>query len=167
MVAPGEDITVLWMGGLGVGQGTSFSAPLISGAAALILDRWPNLTGREIADILFQSATDLGAAGVDSIYGHGLLNVQVALQPMGASSVVVASGTAPSLYATGIVLSPAFGDAPQFRAALSQVTILDGFGRDFTDGCVARRVFAPQHARPVRHDGAAIPLAQRELWRRS
>jgi hypothetical protein len=30
MVAPGEDITVLWMGGLAVGQGTSFSAPLIS-----------------------------------------------------------------------------------------------------------------------------------------
>ena len=132
MVAPGEDITVLWMGGLGIGGGTSFSTPLISGAAALILDRWPNLTGREIADILFQSATDLGAAGVDSTYGHGLLNVQVALQPMGASSVVVASGAAPSLYATGIVLSPAFGDAPQFRAVLSQVTILDGFGRDFT-----------------------------------
>jgi hypothetical protein len=32
MVAPGEDITVLWMGSLGVGDGTSFSAPLISGA---------------------------------------------------------------------------------------------------------------------------------------
>ena len=28
MVAPGEDITVLWMGGLGVGEGTSFSAPI-------------------------------------------------------------------------------------------------------------------------------------------
>ena len=43
-------------------QGTSFSAPMISGAAALILDRWPSLTGREIADILFQSATDLGSS---------------------------------------------------------------------------------------------------------
>jgi subtilisin family serine protease len=132
MVAPGEEITVLWMGGLGVGEGTSFSAPLISGAAALILDRWPSLSGREIADILFQSATDLGPAGVDATYGHGLLSVQVALQPMGTSTVAVASGAAPSLYATGMVLSPAFGDAPAFRAALSQVTILDGFGRDFT-----------------------------------
>ena len=102
------------------------------GRSCPILDRWPTLTGREIADILFQSATDLGPAGVDATYGHGLLNVQVALQPMGTSTVAVASGTAPSLYATGIVLSPAFGDAPSFRAALSQVTILDGFGRDFT-----------------------------------
>ena len=122
MVAPGEDITVLWMGNLAIGSGTSFSSPLISGAAALILGRWPNLTGREVADILFQSATDLGVAGVDSIYGHGLLNVQAALQPMGSSSVAVANGSAPAVYATGMVLSPAFGDASAFRAALSQVT---------------------------------------------
>jgi hypothetical protein len=132
MVAPGEDIGVVYMGALGVGSGTSFSAPLISGAAALILDRWPSLTGRQVADILFQSATDLGAAGVDAVYGHGLLNVEAALQPMGSSSLAVANGTAPALYATGIVLSPAFGDAPAFRAAIAQVTILDGFGRDFT-----------------------------------
>ncbi len=132
MVAPGEGVAVLWMGGLGIGSGTSFSAPLISGAAALLLDRWPSLTGRQVADILFQSATDLGAAGVDTVYGHGLLNVEAALQPMGASSVAVANGMAPAMYATGMVLSPAFGDAPAFRAAISQVTILDGFGRDFT-----------------------------------
>ncbi len=131
MVAPGEAISVLYMGAVGVGEGTSFSAPLISGAAALILDRWPNLTGRQIADILFQSATDLGAAGVDAVFGHGLLNVEAALQPMGSSIVAVADGGAPALYATGMVLSPAFGDAPAFRAALAQVTILDGFGRDF------------------------------------
>ena len=43
MVAPGEAISVLYMGAIGVGEGTSFSAPLISGAAALILDRWPDL----------------------------------------------------------------------------------------------------------------------------
>ena len=159
MVAPGEDITVLWMGGLGVGEGTSFSAPMISGAAALILDRWPTLTGREIANILFQSATDLGPAGVDATYGHGLLNVQVALRPMGTSSVAVASGTAPPLYATGIVLSPAFGDAPSFRAALSQVTILDGFGRDFTADASAA-----VYSRPNLPDLFGV-MEQRFRWR--
>ena len=132
MVAPGEDLTVIWQGGLAIGSGTSFTAPLISGAAALMLDRWPNLTGRQVADILFQSATDLGAMGVDAVYGHGLLNVEAALQPMGSSNVAVANGAAPAVYATGMVLSPAFGDAPGFRAALSRVAILDGFGRDFT-----------------------------------
>lgn len=159
MVAPGEDITVLWMGGLGIGDGTSFSSPMISGAAALILDRWPTLTGREIADILFQSATDLGAAGVDAIYGHGLLNLQIALQPMGTSSVVVETGTAPPVYATGMVLSPAFGDAPQFRAALSQVTILDGFGRDFTADA-SRAVYS----RPNMPDLFGM-MEQRFRWR--
>jgi len=132
MVAPGEDVTVLWGGGLAVAYGTSFAAPTIAGAAALLLDRWPNLTGREVADILFQSATDLGVAGIDIVYGHGLLNIEAALQPMGSSNLVVANGAAPAVYATGMVLSPAFGDAPAFRAALSDVTILDGFNRDFT-----------------------------------
>jgi hypothetical protein len=159
MVAPGEDITVLWMGGLALGKGTSFATPLISGAAALILDRWPNLTGREIADILFQSATDLGASGVDATYGHGLLNVEAALHPMGASTLAVANGAAPSLSATGLVLSSAFGDAPAFRAALSQVTILDGFGRDFTADA-SRAVYS----RPNMPDLFGM-MEQRFRWR--
>ena len=158
MVAPGEDIGLVYMGAVGIGTGTSFSAPLISGAAALILDRWPSLTGRQVADILFQSATDLGAAGVDTTYGHGLLNVEAALQPMGSSNVVVANGTAPALYATGMVLSPAFGDAPAFRASLAQVTILDGFGRDFTADA-SRAVYS----RPNTHDLFGV-MEQRFRW---
>ncbi|MBC7833378.1 MAG: S8 family serine peptidase, partial [Hyphomicrobium sp.] len=159
MVAPGEDIGVLYMGALGVGSGTSFSAPLIAGAAALILDRWPSLTGRQVADILFQSATDLGSAGVDATYGHGLLNVEAALQPMGSSTVAVANGAAPALYATGMVLSPAFGDAPAFRASLAQVTILDGFGRDFTADA-SRAVYS----RPNTPDLFGV-MEQRFRWR--
>jgi hypothetical protein len=132
MVAPGEGVTVPWFGSQASVSGTSISAPLISGAAAIILERWPSLTGRQIADILFQSATDLGTPGVDSIYGHGLLNVEAALQPMGIGLMAVPNGANPALYATGMVLSPAFGNAPKFRAALAEVIILDGFGRDFT-----------------------------------
>ncbi|MGH7554711.1 MAG: S8 family serine peptidase, partial [Longimicrobiales bacterium] len=131
MVAPGEG-TVPWLGSLSTVSGTSFSAPLISGAAALIREAWPGLTGRQVADILLQSATDLGAPGVDDIYGHGLLNVEAALQPMGPTMVGGLNGAAPALQATGIVLSPAFGDGLQLRAALSDVVILDGFGRDFS-----------------------------------
>ena len=44
-------------------SGTSFSAPTISGAVALIAQAFPNLTGKQIVDILFHSADDLGAAG--------------------------------------------------------------------------------------------------------
>jgi hypothetical protein len=140
MVAPGENVSVPWQGSLATVSGTSLSAPVISGAAAIILDRWPNLSGRQVADILFQSATDLGTPGVDSVYGHGLLNIQAALQPMGSSAVATRNGARPALYATGMVLSPAFGDAPRFRAALAEVIILDGFGRDFVAD-VSRAVY--------------------------
>src|SRR5690606_1284322 len=42
--------------------GTSYAAPQVSGAAALLSQAFPNLTGRQIADILLRSALDAGAA---------------------------------------------------------------------------------------------------------
>ena len=42
-------------------SGTSFSAPTISGAVALMAQAFPNLTGKQIVEILFNSADDLGA----------------------------------------------------------------------------------------------------------
>ena len=38
-------------------SGTSFSAPTISGAVALMAQAFPNLSGKQIVDILFSSAT--------------------------------------------------------------------------------------------------------------
>src|SRR5262249_4174940 len=55
-------------------SGTSFSAPTISGAVALMAQAFPNLTGQQIVQILFNSADDLGAPGIDNVYGHGALN---------------------------------------------------------------------------------------------
>src|SRR5690348_17565245 len=41
-------------------RSTSFSAPAISGAVALMAQAFPNLTGKQIVNILFQTADDLG-----------------------------------------------------------------------------------------------------------
>jgi hypothetical protein len=131
MVAPGVNLTLPWNGSLQAISGTSFSSPLIAGAAALILERWPQLTARQVSDILLTSATDLGAPGVDNVYGHGLLNVDAALQPNGVTTFAVANGNAPAVNVTGMVLGTAFGDAPAFRAAISNVAFLDSYGRDY------------------------------------
>jgi hypothetical protein len=131
MVAPGTNFILPWNGGTALLSGTSFSAPLVSGAAALIMQHWPNLSAHDVADILFNSATDLGAPGVDDVYGHGLLNVVAALQPMGVTTFAVAGSASPTVTASGIVLGPVFGDAVSLRRALSQVMILDGYKRDF------------------------------------
>lgn len=133
MVAPGVNIAFPWNGVMVIGSGTSFSAPHVVGAAAIIFERWPTLTGRDVMNILFDSATDLGLPGVDAIYGQGLLNLDAALQPLGTSTFAIgASSTGPLVTGTGIVLGSAFGDGGSFGASASDVMILDGFTRDFT-----------------------------------
>ena len=60
--------------------GTSFAAPQVSGAAALVWSIAPNLTNTEVRNILISSADDLGDAGKDKQYGYGLLNIEKAVE---------------------------------------------------------------------------------------
>lgn len=57
------------------GSGTSFAAPLVSGAAALVWQAFPYFNNDLVRQTLLGTATDLGAAGVDPTFGYGLLNV--------------------------------------------------------------------------------------------
>ena len=85
LVAPGELLLVSdGHGGVTRMSGTSFSAPLVAGAIALIHDRWPWLkeSPRDVAKILLDTATDLGEAGADPVYGRGLLNIEAAQSPL-------------------------------------------------------------------------------------
>ncbi len=67
----------------GDADGTSFAAPRVAGAAALLRHKFPNLNGSALKQVLLQTATDLGAAGVDNVYGYGLLNIPNAMSPQG------------------------------------------------------------------------------------
>ena len=60
-------------------DGTSFAAPLVSGAAAWIWTVRPSLDAGQVAQILRSTATDIGAPGRDAASGFGLLNVPAAL----------------------------------------------------------------------------------------
>ena len=65
-------------------QGTSFSAPHVSGALALLISRLPQMPKPVIKAILLATATDLGESGVDDVYGHGLVNVEAAITVQGS-----------------------------------------------------------------------------------
>lgn len=67
----------------GDAAGTSFAAPRVSGAAALLRHKFPNLNGAQIKQVLLQTATDIGVSGVDDVYGYGKLNVMNAMSPQG------------------------------------------------------------------------------------
>ena len=83
IVAPGYVNTTAGSGnGSNNTQGTSFSAPIVAGAAALIQSRWPRLKPHQVRDILLKTATDMGRRGVDNVYGRGALNISRALKPV-------------------------------------------------------------------------------------
>jgi len=64
-------------------DGNSFAAPRVAGTGALVRHKFPNLTGSQTATVILHTADDLGATGVDAVYGHGKLNVGKALAPVG------------------------------------------------------------------------------------
>jgi len=80
LVAPGTSIyTTTPAGGYSVAAGTSFSAPIVAGVAALVISANPGLTGEQVQDILMQSADDFGAPGWDTDYGWGRVNAACAV----------------------------------------------------------------------------------------
>ncbi|MGI9659729.1 MAG: S8 family serine peptidase, partial [Gaiellaceae bacterium] len=61
------------------GEGTSFAAPLVSAAAALLVAVRPELTPNQIAALLRASATDISRAGRDAKTGFGRLDIAAAV----------------------------------------------------------------------------------------
>lgn len=95
-------------------QGTSFAAPMVASAAALLLSERPGLTPQQARGILVSSADDISSPGWDHFTGAGRLNILKALQTVGASLVQITSpvndrGTAAdSIFIIGTVLDPQF-----------------------------------------------------------
>jgi hypothetical protein len=90
VVAPGLGIRMARRTSSGGGyhsqDGTSFSTPHASGAAALLLEVNPLLTGEEVKYALLNSARDLGPAGDDNSFGMGVIDLPAAFAQVGAPS---------------------------------------------------------------------------------
>ncbi len=115
--------------------GTSMAAPEVAGAVALLEATWPVLTRNgTVSAVLFKTATDLGAAGVDTTYGNGLLNLDRAFQPIGALTVTTAAGQSVpvSSLTSSMVSSGALGSLNQIKSQLSAYTTFDTYQRNFT-----------------------------------
>jgi subtilisin family serine protease len=140
LVAPGEEIVGASStnnNGYMIGAGTSFAAPLVSGSLALMAQKWPYLTGRQQAQILLDTAIDLGAPGVDDVYGHGLLNLFAAFNPVGTVAIPAGNTNLTStniktmsLAKTSMKLSSALANLSSF-APLNNTLGVDYYNRDF------------------------------------
>ena len=92
LAAPGVGIwsaSVLKINAVSSRFGTSFAAPHVSGALALLISRLPQMPKPVIKAILLATATDLGESGVDDVYGHGLVNVEAAITVQGSVGLVM------------------------------------------------------------------------------
>jgi subtilisin family serine protease len=86
IAAPGINVLSTWYdGNYAVLSGTSFAAPLVAAAAALVMAADPKLTGPQVDTLLVQNASSLGAGG-ESING-GFLNVGAAVQAAASRKV--------------------------------------------------------------------------------
>jgi subtilisin family serine protease len=73
-------------------SGTSASCAHVSGAAALILDKFPGITVEQLWDLLTSTAIDMGASGKDNIYGYGRLNLDISAPIPSSTTVTTVSG---------------------------------------------------------------------------
>mmetsp|Transcript_15843 Transcript_15843/g.24667 ORF Transcript_15843/g.24667 Transcript_15843/m.24667 type:complete len:487 (+) Transcript_15843:395-1855(+) len=61
-------------------SGTSMATPHVSGVAALAWSAFPDATAEKIMEAMEKSAVDLGKAGFDKKYGHGLVQAMATIQ---------------------------------------------------------------------------------------
>ncbi len=118
-------------------KGTSMATPHVSGAAAVIRGAWPHLTAAQTVQILLTTATDLGTAGVDDVYGHGMLNLYAAVQAQGQNTLGYGTSALSlqgyDVKSSSLVTNPIFGDAFALNVApvLDSAIFYDNYGRDY------------------------------------
>jgi subtilisin family serine protease len=80
-------------------SGTSFAAPQVAAALALVKSANPELTGQQVIDKILSTARDAGSPGFDNYYGHGILDIKAALNiqdPVQPSSSISSETTTSS-----------------------------------------------------------------------
>ena len=138
-------------------SGSSFSAPQISGAVAILAEAFPNHSAEEITDRLLASAnnvlgfTQTGSVtfgngvvhGYSNEAGHGMLDIYAALQPITTSSSArnqIYAGSSSigqsafSLDSTRANLSRSFGDALEIGLANTNTYFYDALDGGFAVG---------------------------------
>ncbi|MDH4100782.1 MAG: S8 family serine peptidase [Nitrospirota bacterium] len=90
VAAPGASILTTANGGsYAYVSGTSFSSPITSGLAALVVSVNPTLKNSDVEAIIKNNADDLGAAGFDAQFGFGKINAYYTLLAAKAAAPVI------------------------------------------------------------------------------
>jgi type VII secretion-associated serine protease mycosin len=127
--APGVDIeSPRLKAGYSFADGTSSSTAIVSGAAALVRAKFPDLSAQEVIHRLTATATDIGKPGRDDECGYGLLNIVKAL----TADVPPLEATTPTSSSTptdnAAAPAPGNGTDPEADESTNTAAIAGGIG---------------------------------------
>ena len=112
-------------------SGTSFAAPQVAGAVAILRQMWPYMSGRDLARLLLTTA-DKSIPGYDpNVHGQGLLDLDAATRPVGAAGIPMGSEAAGASLGLGAGAAGSGIELQGMADALARVMVLDSFRRDF------------------------------------
>jgi thermitase len=144
--APGEGIyTTDWGQSYASVSGTSFSAPIAAGVAALVMSANPSLSSSQVENILFSTALDLGTAGRDIYFGFGRVDAEAAVSAALATSGNVA--TTDTQAPTASLTAP-LGSATVSGTTPVNLTVSDNVGVTKTELLVNGKVIATDTTAP-------------------
>lgn len=134
----------------GFATGSSFAAPQVAGALALLAEAFPDLTPHQLRLRLLASADNGffphdGAVelapgvfhGYSRQFGHGFLDLRAALLPIGTPVVPAVGGGSTVAGVPRVLAGAATGDAVAQALASRDVLVVDGLGTDFRMGAGA------------------------------
>ena len=141
LAAPGEDIYTTRDSRFSdnhytTTNGTSFAAPHVSGAVAVLLSTFSNLSAKDALELLLRTARDpipeVGKKAFDVTHrqvGNGILDLRAALNPVGAQTTVKGQ-VYTALDVTSVSFPRLFGLALQ-QGELSRIVAYDEYERGY------------------------------------
>ena len=164
LAAPADGTVSLKLGG-GTEEfaGTSAAAPHVTGAVLVLKSQFPELSTPEIHQILFDTAVDIGAPGIDDVFGHGALNLGKAMTPQGDLVVElgseVNSRTAP-LAASWVSESAITRDILVLALSDESILVTDQYDRGYLANLGPRILPALTIDSPEMHIGLATAFSR-------
>ena len=130
LFAPGSQIQSSVPGnGFDRMSGTSMASPHVAGSAAVVWAAFPNKSGDEIVTRLLETARPIDGRAISYEFGHGALDLEAALRPVGTRSVPLPKVGLVRLPNSFVNLPPGFG-APT-NSVLADTIVYDQQGFPF------------------------------------
>ena len=173
IAAPGEDVRVGYFGPYegapgvrrnGDADGTSFAAPMVTGALVVMKDYFRDeLYNTDLVARLLATADKDGVYANADVYGQGLLDLAAATTPAGTPGIALGprvEGTSVDLAATGLGLGNALGDGLTHAFSGQEVVAFDELGAPFWYALGSLTTSADGPSAPARLRGFMAQMQQ-------